>query len=198
MLIRHFHRRNLPHLYYNEGIYFVTYCLYDSVHSNKLRPSKYHFQNEKNLDKNQFRESFKKYDALLDKPSDNIQYLRNPDILNVCKSSLHFYDKKEYNLFCYCIMPNHVHLVFDLLSKEKNVGNILGSIKKYSARRANKILHRFGHFWQTESYDRLVRDDTELYFILRYVLLNPVNAGLVKNWKDWQGIYCKPSYLVID
>ena len=52
-------------------------------------------------------------------------------------------------------MPNHIHLVFELVNKTKLVGDILGSIKKYSAREANKILKRKGKFWQAESFDRL-------------------------------------------
>ena len=95
-------------------------------------------------------------------------------------------------------MPNHIHLVFELLDKEKQIGEILGSIKKYSARRSNKILNQTGHFWQTESYDRLVRDDIELYFIIKYVLLNPVNAGLIEHWNEWKGTFCRPEYQVID
>ena len=75
-------------------------------------------------------------------------------------------------------MPNHIHLVFELLSKNKSVSKIMQSIKRISARKSNVILHRKGKFWQDESYDRLVRDDKELYFVIKYVLMNPVNARL--------------------
>lgn len=141
---------------------------------------------------------FKKYDSLLDIPSNNIQYLKQPEIMEICKSSIHYYDGKGYKLICYCIMPNHIHLIFELLSKERNVGEIMGSIKKYSARRSNKILRQNGSFWQAESFDRLIRDEIELYFTIKYVLLNPENAGLVENWREWNGTYCRPAYLVID
>ena len=95
-------------------------------------------------------------------------------------------------------MPNHIHLVFKLLSDVSSIGDIMGSIKKYSARRSNKILKRTGAFWQAESFDRLVRDDVELYFIIKYVLLNPVYAGLTENWKLWEGTFCRPEFEVID
>lgn len=36
MLKRHFHRRNLPHLYYNEGEYFITFRLKDSLPLNEV------------------------------------------------------------------------------------------------------------------------------------------------------------------
>jgi len=197
MLIKHFHRRNLPHLYYNEGIYFVTFRLYGSLHPDELKKlhllrlnQNAHFAEQKKI--------FKKYDLLLDNPTNNIQYLKQTEIMEICKSSIHHYDGKEYKLICYCIMSNHVHLVFELLGKERNVGEIVCSIKKYSARRANKILKRDGTFWQAESFDRLVRNEVELFFTVKYVLLNPVNVGLVDNWKEWIGTYSHANYLVID
>ena len=197
MTIKHFHRRNLPHLYYNEGIYFVTFRLYGSIHPDKLKKLHLSLLN-RNVHPAEQKKIFKKYDSLLDNPTNKILYLKQPEIMEICKSSIHHYDEKEYRLICYCIMPNHVHLVFELLSKERNVGEIVGSIKKYSARRANKILKRDGTFWQAESFDRLIRDEVEFYFTIKYVLLNPVNAGLVENWKEWAGTYCHPNYLVID
>ena len=198
MLKRHSHKRNLPHLYYNEGIYFVTYRLYGSIPLNELKLLKQLSNIKTDLSSNQRENVFKKYDSLLDKPSSTIQHLLQPEIMEICKSSIHHYDRELYKLICYCIMPNHIHLVFELLDKEKQIGEILGSIKKYSARRSNKILNQTGHFWPAESYDRLVRDDIELFFTIRYVLLNPVNAGLVKQWSSWRGTFCRPEYQVID
>ncbi|HUR98602.1 MAG TPA: hypothetical protein VMZ26_11110 [Pyrinomonadaceae bacterium] len=60
------------------------------------------------------------------------------------------------------------------------------SIKGYTAREANKILNRKGSFWEAESYDHEVADDEEFNRIVRYVLNNPVKAGLVKDWRDWK------------
>jgi len=94
-------------------------------------------------------------------------------------------------------MPNHIHLVFKLLSENKSISRIMQSIKRTSARKSNMILNRAGKFWQDESYDRLVRDDKELYFIIKYVLMNPVNAGLTNNWNSWEYSYCDPNYLVL-
>ncbi|RPI71270.1 MAG: hypothetical protein EHM47_10595 [Ignavibacteriales bacterium] len=197
MIKRHFHRRNLPHLYYNDGIYFVTYRLYGSIH--QIEIEKYHRWIMK-LKMNPLLQKriFKKYDALLDRPANEIRFLQNNEIMEICKKSLHYYDEKLYKLICYCIMPNHIHLIFDLISEEKDIGQIMSSIKKFSGRRANKILGKQGPFWQAESFDRLVRDDIELYFIIKYVLLNPVIAGLVENWRDWKGTYCHPDYEVLD
>ena len=71
MLIKHFHRRNLPHLYYNEGIYFVTFRLYGSLHPEELK--KLHLlRSNQNLHLAEQKKIFKKYDLLLDYPTNNI------------------------------------------------------------------------------------------------------------------------------
>jgi REP element-mobilizing transposase RayT len=94
-------------------------------------------------------------------------------------------------------MPNHIHVVFELVNQKKSIGDIMGAIKRNSAKDANKILNHKGAFWQAESFDRLVRDEKELYFIIKYVLLNSVNAGLVTDWNEWKYTYCHPDYLVL-
>jgi REP element-mobilizing transposase RayT len=67
------------------------------------------------------------------------------------------------------------------------------SLKGYTAREANKLLGRHGHFWDAESYDHEVRDANEFANIKRYILNNPVKAGLVKNWRDWKWNWAAPA-----
>ena len=59
------------------------------------------------------------------------------------------------------------------------------SFKRFTARLANQLLVRSGSFWQHESYGHVIRDQAEYERIIRYVLLNPVKAGLVEHWRDW-------------
>ncbi len=190
----HFHRRNLPHLYFNEGTYFITYRLFGSISKAQLEKLQEKFRNDLPDEKKKI---FKHYDSLLDKTYGNIKYLAIPEIANACKESIMFFDKKDIEVICYCIMPNHVHLVFSLLNKNKSITDLLKSIKRYSARKANEILNTKGQFWQKESFDRWIRDEKELYNVIKYVLLNPVKAGLVEEYQNWQHTYCKKEYLVL-
>lgn len=191
----HFHRRNLPHLYYNEGIYFITYRIYASIHQNEL--NKIHQLSPSTKSEIITDSIFKKYDYILDKSSAGEKYLQIPEVASICRECIHYPDGQDYKLLCYTIMPNHVHQVFELLNREKLIGDIMGAVKRNSAKQANKFLKREGAFWQAESYDRLVRNEKELYFIIRYVLMNPVNAGLVEKWNDWEYTYCRENYIVI-
>ncbi len=73
-------------------------------------------------------------------------------------------------------MANHVHL---LITPKVELPRITKSLKRFTAREANKILGASGPFWQDESYDRLVRDTAEFERIRKYVEWNPVRAELV-------------------
>jgi len=65
------------------------------------------------------------------------------------------------------------------------LAKILHSVKSYTANQANRLLGRSGRFWQDESYDHWVRNDTELARIVDYIAANPVRANLVEEPKDW-------------
>ena len=98
--------------------------------------------------------------------------------------ALHYPNGKGYELRCYCIMPNHVHLVVELPLQAPPLAKTLQLMKGYSSREANRLLGLSGAFWQAESYDHVVRPG-ELDRIIRYVLENPVKAGLVDEWEKW-------------
>lgn len=191
---KHFHRRNLPHLYFEDGIYFVTSRLANSLPASALLKLRHDSQYEDDKKKKRL---FKKYDSLLDTGNYGEKYLLIPECAEVVKNTIHYPNEKEYLLICYSIMPNHFHLVFKLLKNNKGISKIMQSIKRISALGCNKILNSAGKFWQDESFDRFVRDEKELYSVVKYVLLNPVKAGLVENWHEWKYSYCHKDYLVL-
>jgi REP element-mobilizing transposase RayT len=81
-------------------------------------------------------------------------------------------------------MGNHIHL---LVTPLVQVSKLTQSLKRFTARQGNQILGSTGQpFWQDESYDRLVRDETEFRRIARYIEMNPVNAGLAAMPEEFQ------------
>lgn len=198
MLERHFHRRRLPHLYYNEGVYFVTYRVKNSIAKNYIRELWEDYRlalKDSSLTGYQQKKFFDKYEKALNENIPHCDYLIRPEINKIVKYTIHFPEGKEYNLLAYCIMPNHVHLVFQLLKGNRGISKIMQSIKRISGRDINRVLGEKGHFWQKESYDRLVRDDKELYFTLEYVLNNPVEAGLAAAQEEWDHNFINKNLL---
>ncbi|WP_170110501.1 transposase [Flavilitoribacter nigricans] len=134
-----------------------------------------------------------KFNQLLDNPATGPVYLKQKEIARIVQEGLQYWDGRRFRLICFCIMSNHVHLMLD--SCEDQLFIILKSIKTFTARAANKVLDRTGQsFWQKESYDNLVRNPHELAVKARYILNNPVNAGLVNHWKDWDFTYLNPDF----
>jgi len=107
-------------------------------------------------------------------------------------------------------MPNHIHIVFKPIVERKAffaqnkqsikslyvVTKIMQDYKKFTARKANKILNRTGKFWQHESFDHVVRDQKELLKIIEYILNNPAKAGLCISSDNWKWNYYNPEYLI--
>jgi REP element-mobilizing transposase RayT len=158
---------------------------------------------------------FGRLDSMLNRSRTGPLWLRQPEIAQIVAEAIEFRDGTMFDLYAYCIMPNHVHLVFKLPEKDEqcrgNVGggrlvdnrcssshpvtDIIGSLKKHTALEANRKLGRHGAFWKDESFDHVARDGEELERILWYVILNPVKARLVKSWTDWKWTYCKAGLL---
>ena len=127
-----------------------------------------------------------KFDDLLDGTSYGPTWLAQPEIATILQRALHFAEENmgRWRLHAYCIMPNHVHLIVS--DVQPVLHKVLGSVKQYSGRLANQQLGLTGQsFWHVESYDHIIRNEKEYDHQVRYVLNNPVKAGLVDDWADW-------------
>ena len=158
---------------------------------------------------------FRKIEKTLDNAQSGPVWLKDDRIAKEVADSMHYLHGKVYRLDAYCIMANHVHVVFTPLplpsetdavdlqvdtAQTKSLcyntlSSIMRSLKGYTARKANQILGRRGTFWQHESYDHCVRNSDEWRQIVTYVLNNPVKAGLVDRWEKWQWNYYRSGFL---
>ncbi len=220
-----FYRRHLPHLHPPGATYHVVFRLAGSLPKEvvvelrneseatrrRLERIKDEKEKERLLNEHEWI-YFKKFDALLDRGTFGPTWLKQPQIAITVKEDLHCRDGKECDLLAYSIMPNHVHVVFELVGQDSSraeengraetrptfpVTNLLRLIKGSTARTCNDLLYRSGAFWQHESYDHVIRSSQELERTIWYVLNNPVKAGLVNSWKGWEWTYCKPGLIVL-
>jgi putative transposase len=114
-------------------------------------------------------------DRLLDESRTGPLYLSDARIAEVVASAI--LDSADYELHAWAVMPNHVHL---LVTPHVELPKLMQRLKGRTARYANQLLNRTGQsFWQDESYDHLVRNGEEFRKIERYIVNNPVKAGLV-------------------
>ncbi|WP_456405465.1 transposase [Caldithrix abyssi] len=217
-----FYRRNLPHLIIPGYPFFVTTRLAGSLPQQKLNALREEFQKKmqeiqklKNKQsrilhkKELHRTFFLKYDDFLHERSTGPTWLANEQVAQIVHDSLHWGDGRLYHLIAFTLMPNHIHVVLlprwenhkEKISREREdedayfLARIMESFKKFTARKANKILGRQGQFWQHESYDHLIRNERELKRAVNYTLQNPVKAGLAATPDDYRWNYVNWDFL---
>ncbi len=86
----------------------------------------------------------------------------------------------------HCAMPDHVHLVVDGERDDSNCLAFIRLAKQYSGYHYKKS---FGQpLWQRYGFERIIRDDAERALTIRYLLMNPVRAGLVRDPREYYGL----------
>ncbi len=201
--------RRLPHWHPPNAVYFVTFRLAGSLPQEVLetlhreremaeQQLKQKFQGEALAEEKYklFKRMFARYDDLLAQ-SDGPKWLADERVAEIVQREIHALHPQTYRLICYCIMPNHVHLLIDLLDihepaplKEGQhytaLSHAMKTLKGRTGYACRKLIGGSGAFWQHESYDHVVRNQHEFENIINYILNNPVKAGLVSNWQDWK------------
>jgi REP element-mobilizing transposase RayT len=190
-------RGYLPHWESEHAVYFVTFRLADSLPQEliiQIRQEREILENSKtaNTDVEADRIRLSRLRALIRKAEQFLDeglghcYMRDPRIAAIVADAIrHFYDR--YRLLAWCVMPNHVHVLFSPL-RGFTLSSILQSWKSYSAHQANRALQRSGVFWQREYFDHLVRSESHLLKFAKYIEQNPQKAGL-HSW-PWVSTSC--------
>jgi putative transposase len=84
----------------------------------------------------------------------------------------------------YCWMSNHLHLLVQIGSEP--LGSVVRQIASEYARAYQRRLQTTGHLFERRHHASLVRDDRYLLTLLRYIHLNPVEAGIVRNAGEYR------------
>jgi REP element-mobilizing transposase RayT len=82
----------------------------------------------------------------------------------------------------WCVMPDHMHAVV-APTPGGDVVDWVQAFKGSVAADARRLGLR--GLWQRSFHDRAVRSDEAICDVIRYVLANPVRAGLVPHWRQW-------------
>jgi REP element-mobilizing transposase RayT len=85
----------------------------------------------------------------------------------------------------YCLMPDHCHLIIQVRST--GLIDIIGDVKSCTTRAWWNQGNR-GRLWQRSFYDHGLRTERDYTETIRYILENPVRAGIVADWGDYPHI----------
>ncbi|MGA0845283.1 MAG: alanine--tRNA ligase-related protein, partial [Luteolibacter sp.] len=106
----------------------------------------------------------------------------------VLDAILHFHGSR-YILFAAVVMPDHAHILIEPQPKEWDangdpvfwsLGDLMHSIKSFTAKEINKLLGKTGSVWEQESFDYLIRSDADLREKFEYITTNPQREELTQ------------------
>lgn len=91
--------------------------------------------------------------------------------------------KSETEIWAYCLMPNHVHLILVPSNQDGLRATMAGTHRGYT-QRINQREDWTGHLWQ-DRFQSFPMDETYFIACAHYIEMNPVQAGLAKWAQSW-------------
>ena len=97
--------------------------------------------------------------------------------------------KKEYMLYAYCLMNNHVHLL--IKEKDEQLSQTMKRINVSYVNYFNQKYQQIGHLFQDRFRSEPIEDENYLLAVLSYIHNNPLNAFIAKNLEEYAwSSYC--------
>lgn len=116
----------------------------------------------------------------------------------------HTVERYNWTVHAWCLMGNHYHLLIE--TPDSNLALGMRHFNGVYTQRFNRRHGRVGHVFQGRYKAILVQKDSYLLELARYIVLNPVRAGMVRGPKDWPwssyrataGLTTAPAWLQTD
>ena len=98
-----------------------------------------------------------------------------------------------HNIIChaYCLMDNHYHLLIE--TPEANLSRAIRDLNGNYSQWFNTHHTRIGHLFQGRYKAYLIEKETYLLEVARYIVLNPVRAGMVDKPKNYKWSSYNPT-----
>ncbi|MGY3175200.1 putative transposase [Pseudomonas sp. TE12234] len=93
------------------------------------------------------------------------------------------HDQEWVNSIAWVVMPDHFHWLLQL--EKSSMARLMQATKSRSTLTINRVLNRTGAFWQSGYHDRAIRNGEDLRPFARYIVANPLRAGLVAKIGDY-------------
>lgn len=97
----------------------------------------------------------------------------------------------------YCFMPDHLHVLVAGTSDTSDLRKFAKLMKQRSGWRFGR--NRTGRLWQAGYYDRVLRSEDATADVVKYIIQNPVRAGIVRSpgeYRHWgSGSYTREELL---
>lgn len=179
----------LPHFESQDHIQHVCFHLVDSLPASAVHQMAEELKSLPPTMREAERE--KRFQAYLD-AGHGACWLHEPEVAAMVQEALLFFQGVRYTLHEWCVMPNHVHILFQPMNGW-TMSKSVASWKAFTGRRISAWriatgrdpTDQGGPVWQREYYDRFIRDERHFGTVAAYIRENPVKAGLVDRAEAW-------------
>ncbi|MEO7725534.1 MAG: alanine--tRNA ligase [Chthoniobacterales bacterium] len=123
----------------------------------------------------------------------------SPAARTIVLDAFRHFDQKRYDLFAVCVMPDHVHVIFQPWIKGQDekeraifwsLSELLHSVKSFTANQINRLEEKSEvPVWEKESHDRLMRSDDEVAEKYRYVTENAWQGEAAEAGQDYEWLW---------
>ena len=91
--------------------------------------------------------------------------------------------RRGFSLLAYCCMPDHFHVLVEAVDEGSD---LLPFVAEFKQRTGYAFKRGAGEpLWQEGFYDRVLRREECVHGVVRYLVANPVRAGLVRHPLEW-------------
>jgi len=92
-------------------------------------------------------------------------------------------DQKMAVSLAWVVMPDHFHWLIEL--GDSDLSNLMRQVKTRSALAITKAVGKQLPVWQKGYHDRALRKENDILHAARYIIANPLRAGLAKRYGDY-------------
>ena len=176
----------LPHFESQEHIQHVCYHLADSLPVQVVEQIVSELKSLPPMLRDAEKE--KRFNAYLD-AGHGACWLQEPPLARAVQEAFLLFHGVRYTLHEWCVMPNHVHVLFQPMNGW-TMSKSIASWKSFTGRKISEWRKKAGQepvgpVWQREYFDRYMRGETHYDRVVDYIRENPVKAGLVEHPEDW-------------
>ena len=122
----------------------------------------------------------------------------SPQARDIVLESILRWKDHRYELYAACVMPDQVHLLIEPMVEGNDddgdsiffsLSKILHSIKSFTSNKINKLERSSGPVWEGESFDRLIRSESDLQEKFKYITRNPWDAKVAAHHEDYPWVW---------
>ena len=108
-----------------------------------------------------------------------------------------YWNERRYDLYAACVMPDHVHILIEPRVRSEDsdatefysLTEILHTLKSFTAHKINELEEKSGPVWERESFDRLIRSESDLQEKFNYITRNPWDTGVTRPGEDYPWVW---------